>query len=924
MLGFVKPSPRNLLRSLLIPSSSSFLHSVPVAAASGAGGGAVPLGFPPQLNTPLPLDHLESSYIISSFSDWFRRGYDPLPHLLDQIYSAFASSDDSSAINAALSRLRVRLSEDFVLSFLRHRPHPSAVLPSADASSSLLQLRIRFFEWCSRQPGYFHSRSVYHAIFRLLHRHRHVSFVRECLRRFSVTGYISLSFDADAAASSGSKGHPRFYQALVIGYAVTGSAERALQLFARMRYNGADLDDFCYHVLLNSLVEASLFEFADSIFTQIDARGLAGPVTACIRVKRLCREGRLDDAATYLRKLYLCDHRVVADRTVGTLVQALCKAGQVECASQFVDEFSNAEAYGAWISHLLAAGKVDAAMEFLRKKKGTDTDKHLLDTFQYNQIIQRLLRQNSLEEVCDLLVEMMEEGIVPDQHTMDAALCFFCKAGMVDVAIKLYSLKMEIGMAPKRIVYNHLIKALCKDGNVDEVLRVLEDCMNQGYFPGNQTFTRLANVLLRHGKLEKLRSLLAEALKRKLRSTAPIHSRYVSALCKIGAVKEAYSELLTADGIGAGVIMYKSTCCNLIRAFIKLRMVQFPPGLLIQMQELGFMPGRRLYREVVCSLCEMEMFDVVFDLLNKQLEIKQQDRRTCYNYIIDGAAHSKKPEMAMEVYNRMVNAGIEPNLCTDILILRCYMKSGRFGDAFAFFHLLKKKHMLSRKLYNVFIHGLCEAGRSENAVEIWREMREKGMLPSLQCYEELVRALCSSNSYDVVIQVIKDFKETGHQVSSFIFNVLLLHILKGQKLLKAWDQSNMERDANSGALNQQIKLSVDMILGHLIKEFSNGLRMKENLEKFDEVIEQHFPVDIYTYNVLLRGSFLSGRMDFACNLFRRIQDKGYEPNRWTYDIMVHGFCKLGYRKYAEKWMEEMSRNGYQPTWYTLSLFNNTP
>ncbi|KAK8915899.1 Pentatricopeptide repeat-containing protein [Platanthera zijinensis] len=922
MLGFVKPSPRNILQCLLI-RSSFFFHSATVSASSVDGVAAVRIGFLPPPNPPLPLDKLESSFIISSFSDWFRRGYDPFPALLDQIYSAIASSDDGSAINAVLFRLRLRLSEDFVLRFLRHHPHPSAVPPSPDASSTLLQLRIRFFDWCSRQPGYFHSRSVYHALFRHLYRHRHVSFVMECLRRFSATGHISLSAAATSATSSGSKGHPRYCQALVIGYAVTGCAERALQLFARMRYHGLDLDDFCYHVLLNSLVEASLFEFADSVFTHIDARGLAGPVTACIRVKSLCRQGRLDDAAAYLRELYLCD-QLVADRTVGTLVQALCKAGRVDCAGQIVEEFSSSEAYSVWISHLLSAEKFDTAMEFLRKKKGIDTDRSLLEISQYNYLIQQLLRRNMLGEVCDVLVEMMEEGISPDQNTMDVTLCFFCKAGMVDVAIELYNLKTEIGVAPKRTVYNHLINALCKDGNVDEVLKVIEESMSQGYFPGNQTFTRLANVLLRKGKLEKLGSLLAEALKRKLRSTIPIQSRYLSALCKIGAVKEAYSDLLTANGVGAGVVMYKSTYCNLIRAFIKLRMVQFPPGLLIQMQELGFVPGRRLYREVVFSLCEMNMFDVVFSLLNRQLEIRPQDPWSCYNYIIDGAAHSKKPEMAMEVYSRMVNAGIEPNLCTDILILRCYLKSSHFGKAFRFFRLLKEKHMMSTKLYNVFIHGLCEAGKSEHAVEIWREMRERELLPSLQCYEELVRALCLSSSYDLVIRVIKDFKETGRQVSSFILNVLLLHILKSQKLLLAWDQSNVLGDTNLGVLNQQSKLSVDVILEYLMKEFSNGLRMKDNLEKFDELIEQYFPIDIYTYNVLLRGSFMARRMDFAFNLFRRIQDKGYEPNRWTYDIMVHGFCKLGYRKCAEKWMEEMSLNGYQPTWYTLTLYNNTP
>ena len=36
----------------------------------------------------------------------------------------------------------------------------------------------------------------------------------------------------------------RFYDTLVMGYAVSGKPEIALQLFAKMRFQGLDLDSF--------------------------------------------------------------------------------------------------------------------------------------------------------------------------------------------------------------------------------------------------------------------------------------------------------------------------------------------------------------------------------------------------------------------------------------------------------------------------------------------------------------------------------------------------------------------------------------------------------------------------------------------------------------------------------------------------------
>ncbi|KAG0447404.1 hypothetical protein HPP92_028329 [Vanilla planifolia] len=282
MLGFIRTNSR-CLHPIHI-TCLSFLHSGSTTAASGTA--TFPVCFLPPSRPRLPIDELETSYIVSSFSDWFRRGSDPIPLLLDQIYSAFAFSADGSALNSSLSRLRLRLSEDFVLRFLRHRPHPSVVPNASDVSNSLLQLRIRFFDWCIHQPCYFHTRTVYHALFRLLYRHNHVSFVMDCLKRFSEFGRFSLF--PGVATVDAMKGHSRFYYTLVIGYS-------------------------------------------------INARGFSGPVTDCIRMKSLCCQGRLDDAALFLRQLYLRNHREVADRSVVTLVQALCKAGRIECARHFVE-----------------------------------------------------------------------------------------------------------------------------------------------------------------------------------------------------------------------------------------------------------------------------------------------------------------------------------------------------------------------------------------------------------------------------------------------------------------------------------------------------------------------------------------------------------------------------------------------------------
>ncbi|XP_074584021.1 pentatricopeptide repeat-containing protein At1g71210, mitochondrial-like [Curcuma longa] len=916
-----------LRRLLLLPkpsSSSSPLRPPPplryssVLLFSTSSATPSPSAPPPFLSLFDPLDQRHpdafpsSSEIASAVGNWFRLGTDPLS-LLDRIYAALDSCPDDGSLHSSLASLRIPLSEPLVVNFLRHSPHPSVTSATGRA---LLLLRLRFFDWAGHQHPYFHSRGTYHAVFRLLSRAQLASVIIDWLRAFSSS---SPELRRRPFLHGGSIGPtPRFNDTLVVGYAVAGKQEQALQIFARMRFHGLDLHPFAYHVLLNSLVEASMFDFADALHGEMSEGGITGPVSACIQLKSLCYQRRLAEAETRLRELAaspMITSRTVASHMVGTVVRAYCRKGKFEKAGRIVDEFGFTEVYGLWIGNLVSAGKLDAVLEFLVSKKSSED--YIPESFHYSELVFRLLEQNRLEDVYNVLVEMIEEGIAPDRLTMNSALCFFCKAGMVDVALLLYNSRRDLGIDPSSRVYDNLINALCRGGNVNDVCLILEDSMQQGHFPGKRTFNVLANFLCQEGRLDEVNKLLDGALQKDVKPLPVVFARYMSALFKAGNLEEACLIPKILSGEDASMLgRYKATYVNLIHAFILLRQVDVLPQLILEMQEFGHIPSQSLYRSLVCCLCEMGKLNEVLDLLNRQLERQELHKNTCYNYFIDGAAHAKKPEMAKELYYMMQKAGIEPSVDTSILILKSYLKSKQIGDAFNFFNYMCNQHEPRTKFYNIFITGLCEAGKVEQAVMFWKEARVKGHIPSLQCYEDLVLELSSNKDYHTLVKVIEDFLETGRPISAFLCNVLILHTLKSQDLRRAWIQSRESN--NAGAAR-----SASSIIDHLVVAFSGGIRMKERIEKLDELLERFFPLDVFTYNMLMRGMCKEGRIDFACQLFHKMSRKGFEPNRWSFDILVHGFCKLGNRSEAERWMEKMYRNGFHPTWYTMRIYNNT-
>lgn len=819
----------------------------------------------------------ESKEIASSFRDWFITSKNPVFDRIFAFLNARSEEDivSSTNVDLGISELGVTLTEPFVLEVLNYKKD--------DILSCL-----KFFDWAGRQPNFNHTRSTCVALFKILGRAKLTSLMIDLLESFTRQKTLH---------------RVRFNDMLVIGYALAGKNDVALQVFGRMRFYGLDLDDVAYHILLNSLVEEGCFNVVNVVLEQIKLRGHQNEVTHGIVMKSLCKQGLLEEAEKYLLGL-MSDKKVLSGRVFGVLVDALCKDKKFARAGMLIQELGEMgalhlqEAYGVWIRSLVQSGKLDSAMEFFRTKKSVEG--YIPEVFRYNILICRLLKENRLQEVCDLLLDMKESHIVPDKVTMNAVLCFFCKAGMMDVALDLYAMKTEFGLTPNSLVYNYVINILCGDGSTDEAYQMLKNAMKQGYFPGRRTFSVLADALCREGKLDKMKDLVMFALERKFIPADSAYEKFIRALCRAKRVEDGY--LIHGQLNRLNKTPSENTYSYLICGFNQASRGDLAARLLIEMQDKGHKPTDRMFKAVVRCVCGMDNPEKLFlQLLEMQLSRYGSDHRT-FSYFIYGASIAKRPELGKAVYEMMQKTGIVPNLSSDLFMLMCYLKGGKIADALSFFDDLSRRRRAGRKIYNAIIVGLCKAGKLDFALAILKQERNNGLIPSLQSYEELIKLCCSERKYDDAVVLINDMEKAGRKVSSFAGNLLLLHAMRSGDLHKAWLRSrDVSNETPSSAM-----------LGQLIDVFSGDVTLDSKAADLEEVIQKCFPLDLFSYNMMLRKLSIN-KMDEACLLFKQLSHKGYQPNKWTYDIIVHGLYKHGRVAEAELCLDEMLRQGYVPT-----------
>ncbi|KAL6226379.1 hypothetical protein ACLB2K_000341 [Fragaria x ananassa] len=296
-------------------------------------------------STSLPFSTASSSVatipskdIVVSFKQWFKSGHNLFLHQIFQILKATDDADrfrDSSydvsfhhRADLALSHLDLRLTEALVLEVLRY---------DSEKEQDVLSC-LKFFDWVGRQRSFRHTRATFNTIFKILSRAKLMSLIHDFLSSFSSNRYDH---------------NVRFHDTLVMGYAVSGKPEVALQMLGKILFQGLNLDNFGYHVLLNSLVEENCFDAVHVIAQQIALKGFENDITHSIMLKWLCKQNRLDE---YLRRLV--SKGKANGSQVGVLVRALCQHKNFKHAGKLMNEFHDLEvvsmgrAYAVWIGVL--------------------------------------------------------------------------------------------------------------------------------------------------------------------------------------------------------------------------------------------------------------------------------------------------------------------------------------------------------------------------------------------------------------------------------------------------------------------------------------------------------------------------------------------------------------------------------------------
>lgn len=219
---------------------------------------------------------------------------------------------------------------------------------------------------------------------------------------------------------------------------------------------------------------------------------------------------------------------------------------------------------------------------------------------------------------------------------------------------------------------------------------------------------------------------------------------------------------------------------------------------------------------------------------------------------------------------------------------------------------------------NPRLRSLCRVNLYESAKVVYDYMRVDRIIPNNSLLDFVISSFANAGKFKIAEGILVGHAELCNQreeiVSPFVCNKFLSLLISRKRIddAVAFFRGHVLKSRNFGADNYTFNIVMQ------------GLCLAGKIEKAFDLFEimRSFGCrpDIFTYNTFINGLCRVGNVDRAHELLREIQFQcDISPDVVTYTSVISGYCKSGKLEQAAALFDEMINGGIKPTLFTYNV-----
>ncbi|XP_022736911.1 pentatricopeptide repeat-containing protein At4g22760-like [Durio zibethinus] len=353
-----------------------------------------------------------------------------------------------------------------------------------------------------------------------------------------------------------------------------------------------------------------------------------------------------------------------------------------------------------------------ALVDLYTKLADMDTAKRVFDEMpeknvvSWNSILSGHLKAGNLLEARRVLDEIPKKNAI----SWNTILSGYAKMGNMDQMLLFFQQMPEKNLAS----WNTLISGYVEHGEIESA-RSFFDMMHQR---NNVTWIIMIAGYSKCGDVKSARELFDKMRKKDLLA----FNAMISCYAQNSQAKEAlklFDEMLTA---GVGIQPDGVTLASVISACSQLGELRFGSWIESYINKLGIQMDDHMATALIDLYAKCGNIDKAYSLFHG---LRKKDV-VAYSAMILGCAINGKAVDAITLFQRMVDAHIQPNLATFSGLLTAYNHTGLVEEGYQCFNSMKDNGVVpSTDHYAIMVGLLGRAGRLEDAYKLIKSMPMK-------------------------------------------------------------------------------------------------------------------------------------------------------------------------------------------------------